>query len=59
MRKFYKFSKDQAMKVINFKKKVINKLTKEKKKSYNNAKICYICKEKSENKYVKEKKYHK
>ena len=27
-------------------------------KSYENAKICYIFKEKFENKYVKDKKYH-
>ena len=27
--------------------------------SYENAKICYICKEKFEYKYTKDKKYHK
>ena len=27
--------------------------------SYENAKICYICKEKSENKYVNDKQYFK
>ena len=32
-------------------------LTKELHESYENAKICYICKEKFENKYVKDKKY--
>ena len=32
-------------------------LTKEHKESYENAKICYICKEKFENKYLKENKY--
>ena len=32
-------------------------LTKEKHKSYGNAKICYIYKEKFENKYLKDKKY--
>ena len=31
-------------------------LTKQQQKSYQNAKICYICKEKFENKYEKEKK---
>ena len=31
-------------------------LTKEQQKSYQNAKICYICKEKFEDKYEKEKK---
>ena len=34
-------------------------LTKEQQKSYENAKIFYICKENSENKYVKDKKYRK
>ena len=31
-------------------------LTKEKKVSYENAKICFICEEKFENKYLKCKK---
>ena len=34
-------------------------LTKEQQESYENAKICYICKEKFENKYLKDKKYCK
>ena len=34
-------------------------LTKEHRESYENAKICYICKEKFENKYVNDKKYCK
>ena len=34
-------------------------LTKKQQESYENAKICYICKEKVENKYVKDKKYCK
>ena len=34
-------------------------LTKKQQESYENAKICYICKEKFENKYVKDKKYCK
>ena len=33
-------------------------LTKEQQKSYENLKLCYICKEKFENKYLKDKKYH-
>ena len=32
-------------------------LTKEHQESYENAKICFICKEKFENKYFKDKKY--
>ena len=34
-------------------------LTKEQQESYENAKICYICEEKFEIKYLKDKKYHK
>ena len=34
----------------------MNLLTKEQQESYENAKICYICKEKLENKYLKDKK---
>ena len=32
------------MKIINFEKKKIKLLTKEQQESYENAKICYICK---------------
>ena len=34
-------------------------LTKQWQESYENSKICYICKEKIKNKYVKDKKYCK
>ena len=34
-------------------------LTKQQQESYGNAKICYICKEKIENQYLKDKKYRK
>ena len=34
-------------------------LTKEQQESYENAKIFDICKENFENKYLKDKKYHK
>ena len=34
-------------------------LTKEQKESYENAKICYIYKEKFENEYLKDKRYRK
>ena len=47
------------MKVINFKKKKMRLLTKEQQESYENAKICYICQEKFENKYLKDKKFRK
>ena len=47
------------MKKINFKKKKTKLLTKEQKESYENAKICYICKEKFENNYLKDTNYRK
>ena len=34
-------------------------LTKEQEESYENGKISYICKEKHDNKYLKDKKYRK
>ena len=51
--------REHAMKVINFKKKKIKLLTKEQQESYKNTKICYICKEKFQNRYLKDKKYCK
>ena len=47
------------MKIINFKKKKMKLLTKERQESYVNVKISYICQEKFENKYLKNKKYCK
>ena len=43
------------MTITNFAKKKIKLLTKEKQESYKDAKICYICKEKIENKSLKDK----
>ena len=43
----------------NVKKKKMKPLIKEKQESYEKAKICYICKEKFGNKYLKDKKYCK
>ena len=37
----------------------MNSLTKEQKKIYQNAKICYVCKGMFEDKYAEDKKYHK
>ena len=34
-------------------------LTKVQEQSYENAKVCYICKDKLENKYLKNKKHRK
>ena len=47
------------MKTINFKKKNMKLLTNEQQESYQNAKICRICKEKFEDKCAKDKKYRK
>ena len=57
--KLYESLRKHAMKIINFKKKKMKLLTKEQQESYENAKICYICKGKFENKYLKDKKYRK
>ena len=59
MKKFCEFLREHAMKIINFKKKKLKLLTEEQQESCENAKICYICKEKFENKYLKDKKYRK
>ena len=58
MKKFCESLREHAMKMINFKKEKI-KLGKEQQESYENAKICYICKEKFENIYFKDKKFRK
>ena len=42
------------MKILNFMEKKMKLLTKEPQESHENAKICYICKEKFENKYLKD-----
>ena len=34
-------------------------LTKEQQESYENAKLCYICEEKRDNEYLKDKIYRK
>ena len=47
------------MKIINFKKRSMKLLAKEHQESYENAKICYICKEKFENKYSENKEHCK
>ena len=59
MKNFCEFLRQYAMKIINFEMKKMKLLTKEQYKSYKNVKICYICKEKFENKYMKGKKYRK
>ena len=56
--KFCEYLREHAMKLINSKKEK-KILTKEQHESYENAKICYICKERFENRYLKDKKYRK
>ena len=58
MKKFCEYSREHSLKIINLMKKT-KLLTKEQQESYENAKICYICKENFENKYLKDKKYRK
>ena len=48
MKKFFKSLREQVIKIIHFKKKKVKLITKEPQKSYENAKICYIYKEKFE-----------
>ena len=57
IKKFCESLRQHAMKIISFKKKKMKLVTKEQQESYENAKICYTCKEKFESKYVKDKKY--
>ena len=59
MKKFCESLREHPLKIINFKKKKMKLLTKEQQKSHENAKICYICIEKFENKYLQDKKYCK
>ena len=47
------------MKIMKYKKQKMKLLTKEQQELYENAKICDICKEKFENKYLKDKKDYK
>ena len=54
MKKFWEYLREHTMKIIKFKKKKMNVPRKEQQESYENAKICYICKEKFENKYLKD-----
>ena len=55
MKNFCEFLCDNAMKLNNFKKKKVKLLTKEQLNLYENPKVCYICKEKFEYKYLKDK----
>ena len=59
MKEFLESLRGRKMKINNFKKERVKLLSNEKQNSYQNSKICYICKEKFENKYVKDKKSYK
>ena len=59
MKKFYESLREHAVKLINSKEKKRKLLTKEQQEPYENVEIYYTCKEKIENKYLKEIKYHK
>ena len=59
MKKFCESLRKHAMKIINFVKEKMKLLTKELQESCENAKFCYICKEKFEKEYLKEKEYRK
>ena len=55
--KFCESLEEHPIKITNCKKMKL--LIKEQQESYENATLCYICEEKSENKYLKDKKYRK
>ena len=56
MKTFCKSLREHAMEIITLKK--IKLLTNEQRKSYQNTKICYICKEIFDDKHAKVKKYY-
>ena len=51
MKKFCEFSREHKKKIIDFKQEKTT-LAKEQHEWNENAKICYICKEKTESKYL-------
>ena len=53
--KIYESLREHALEIISFKKEKMKLITKELQKSYQNAKNCYICKEKLRDKYAKDK----
>ena len=59
MKKFCESLIEHIMEIINFKKKKLKLLGKKQQGSYENGKICYICKEKINDKYAKDKEYCK
>ena len=55
MKKFCKFLREHAIKIISKRKEKKMLFTKEQQESYENAKIYFVCKEKLENKYLRDK----
>ena len=52
IKKICEFLREHAMKIVNFKKKKMELLRKELQESFENSKICCICKEKYKNKHA-------
>ena len=59
MKRFRESLREHAMEIIKFKKKKRKPLTNEQQKSYKDAEICCIYKEKFENRHAKDKAYGK
>ena len=59
MKNFCGSLREHAVKTVNFKKKKVKSLTKEQQEPYENAKLCYVYKEKFENKYLNDEKYRR
>ena len=55
MKKLFEPLSEHKMEIINFKKKKMKPLTNEQQKSYQIVKICFIWKEKFEDKHAKDK----
>ena len=53
------FLRERVTKIINSEKKKRKLLTEKQRQLYENAKICYICQEKFEKKYLKDEKCYK
>ena len=59
MKKLCKSLREHPVKTFDFKKKAMKLLTNEQQNSYQNSKVCYICKDKVEDKHTADIKYHK
>ena len=59
MKKFCDSLREHAIEIMRFKKKKMKLLTNMQQESYETAKICYVCPEKCEDEYAKDKQYCK